>query len=33
MFIHDYRSTAAGFTYVNINKFRTDSVAFGGLKK
>ena len=33
MFIHGYRSTAAGFTYVNINKFRTDSIAFGGLKK
>ena len=33
MFIHDHRSTAAGFIYININKFRTDSVAFGGLKK
>lgn len=33
MFIDGYRSSGAGFTYTNQNKYGTDSVAYGGLKK
>ena len=33
MFIDGYRSSGAGFTYINQNKYGTDSVAFGGLEK
>jgi len=33
MFIDGYRSTGAGFTYTNQNKYGTDSITFGGLNK